>query len=235
MSPPKEGYPPTPEAIDAFLSSLSPWGLLHLKRQLRSGDFPLDGLAGMPDLPPEIFCHIVPLLGLKDVLNCRLVSRQWHHAWIHGAVVDDLCRHFFPGLLEIQLSKFDNNQLFLGAARKHARRHLARPKVMTIPWNESNEGFFTDVDESALARPGNKGDSYFLYHEQPVWYNNGKVAWQPDKTQVIIDDLRTRRRRRCYFGSTSLSGDFLDLAVCSDKVLLFKPGRYGPGRLSSKM
>lgn len=232
---PSRAHAPGPGDIDAFLSSLDPWGILHLRRQLHSGKHAVEGLAELADLPPEIICQIIPLLRLADILNCLLVSYGWHRAWSHNAVMGSLCRHFFSGLIEIHPDEPDHARLFLEAARKRLQRQHVRPKLWTIHRNTASTTDFLPISENESSLLTAQDQSPDPGLKDIVRYSNGKVAWQPSKSQVIIDDLRTKRRQRCYFGSTLLSGPHLELQVLSSKLLVLLPSRGELSPQKSKM
>lgn len=58
-----------------------------------------------------------------------------------------------------------------------------------------------------------------------IFYVDGKVVWQPDANQVVIDDLQTRRRRICAFDGMTLSSRMAGMRAASNKVIvLYEPG-----------
>lgn len=211
--------------VDAFLSSLPPADLVYLRSQVNKQ--PIAGMRCLPDLPPELLCILASHLQLTDISRCLGVSRAWRDAWTHGAVVERMCRDFFPGLLEIQPSTHDVQAVFTQAMAKYLRRAFAVPVEATIPWGmATNTGIFTVEAETEGSR--HHDDDPELVRIQTgtgVLYVNGKIMWQPDLFQVIVDDLRTRRRRRCTFTDHTSRGQLLFLAAASDKLLVFQYNR----------
>ena len=204
------------EAIDAFLSNLSHWGLLRVRNHLQSMRLKFSGLE---NLPPEIICEIAPHLDLQDLLNCRLVSREWFRSWTHKAVVATLCKDRFPGLMELHPST-KPDALFLKTAverLKWQRKDFCR---RIIPWDPSRS---TDEfrNESTLSTPGPAGDALetvpVVY---PVQYDDGMIAWQPRQDCVIVDDLRTSSRQRYGLAIESISGRCPQVEGVSRKLVV---------------
>ncbi|KAF7547055.1 hypothetical protein G7046_g9129 [Stylonectria norvegica] len=186
--------------IDTFLSSLSPWELLRVRGHLRNIS---PKFAGLEDLPPEVLIEIVPYLGVKDVLDCCLVSKSWARSWTHNAVLGALCHHNFAGLRDIRPST-DLKELFVKTARRRLARKTARFKKKIIPWDASwSTSEFTNENPMP---PSMKTDTApaLVGVNHPIRYADGKVAWRPNRDLVIIDDLRTRSRQRCTLGHLAL-------------------------------
>ncbi|KAL7794288.1 hypothetical protein V8C37DRAFT_377121 [Trichoderma ceciliae] len=212
------------QSLDALLDSLSSWDLLYMRNRFRDGHVKLDGFAGLRELPPEVFASIVPHLRLQDVLNCYLVCRDWREAWMQGAVATALCRHFFPGLLELYGGDVpDRHELFLASAKRYLRKHfMSRSKRSFVPWDVGwNTDYFVNPEEPPVGRQlGDLGLVDFGYGPLTVSYSSGKVAWQPDNCHVIVDDLHTRERARFSFGVDFISGRPLQLQAVTDSLVI---------------
>ncbi|KND94252.1 hypothetical protein TOPH_00805 [Tolypocladium ophioglossoides CBS 100239] len=221
-------------AIDAFLAGLSPWELIYLRSHFRDGRPKVGGLASFEDLPAELVCiTATEHLRLEDVLNCRRVSRAWRAAWDCEAVCSALCRYFFPGLVEIHAEDQEQasaRDLFLQEAEQFLRRRHGNPLQKSfIVWddawssevfrNNRPEGDDEDAPQSNILAPPQSHQSL------PVVYGDGKVAWRPSNTRIIIDDLRTRQRQICSFSQFYLSGLILNLeSVTKDLLVLVAKG-----------
>ncbi|KID85295.1 Cyclin-like F-box [Metarhizium guizhouense ARSEF 977] len=208
--------------IDAFLATLSPWDLLYLRGKFRSG-IPITGLAGLPDLPAEIISLIVIQLTLDDIVNCRLVSRDWYSSWTQGAVITALSHFFFPGLIEKhkQLSNPQSLHRLVQASVARALRRQARPsRISFITWRERHCPVFRRPGEEAEAPL----DCHRLSYEFPgpgASYDRARLAWQADQLKVVVDDLRTCERHDCSLTEMYLQGQELTLQGMSRELLVF--------------
>lgn len=209
------------ESLDALLDSLSAWDLLHIRSRFIDGSVRLDGFAGLSELPPEVFAYIIPHLGLRDVLNCYLVSRDWREAWMQGAVASALCSRFFPGLLELYHNDVpDRNQLFRATAQQYMRKLYVKRSFVAWDVGWSSDIFTNAEDPPASRQLGNLREVNFGFGPLTVHYSSGKLAWQPDNCHVIVDDLYTRERSRFSFGMDFISGRPLQLQAVTDSLVV---------------
>ncbi|TWU74012.1 hypothetical protein ED733_000468 [Metarhizium rileyi] len=188
--------------VDAFLTTLSPWDLLYLRSKFRRGDISITGLAGLPDLPAEILSLIVIQLTLDDIVNCRLVSRDWYATWTQGAVITALGHFFFPGLIE-RSEWLNDRQL------PHDLVQARRTEVEDQVWEGHRTSFYS-------AGP-------------PVFYDRGCLAWQASEANIVVDDLRTCERRDCSLMEMHLQGQKFVLQGMSREMLVFVVMRVGAG------
>ncbi|RCI16423.1 hypothetical protein L249_3125 [Ophiocordyceps polyrhachis-furcata BCC 54312] len=207
-------------SIDKFLTSLSPWEIIYVRDALRSGKVSVQGLASFDDLPDELADPILCHLRLEDIFNCLLVSRGWWSKIKNEDVSRSLCKRFFPGLLNTETKPAP--VLFLEAVRRYRQRrpHKAKRKRF-IGWNTgwSTKTFSNPVqpvDDSSVRR-----DPSFDEERLIIRYKDGNLAWQPNPTTVIIDNLRTLNRLHCPLGRFIVSGQALRLiAVTRSLVVL---------------
>ena len=219
--PGRDPAQPRREVLDGLLADLSVWDVLYIRQKFRDGQIPVTGLATLVDLPPEIISQIGWYLPLDTILDCRLVCRGWRKAWTHGAVVTSLCQHFFPGLLEVHRAQLSAQEtLFRSEARRHLRRRLEDHEETFIPWNAqgTTETFRGNFGSSTPA--SKDADRLRLDSSHQVLYCNGKVAWQPESSCVLIDDLRVRKRARCAFVHETVLGHHLVLRALSQSLVV---------------
>ncbi|PNY28363.1 Uncharacterized protein TCAP_01707 [Tolypocladium capitatum] len=216
-------------AIDAFLAGLSPWELMYLRNRLRDGRAKVAGLASFEDLPAELVCAIATEhLRLEDVLNCRRVSQTWRAAWDREAVCLTLCRYFFPGLVEVHGEDREQTlarDLFLREAEQFLRRRHGKPlQKCFIVWHDAwSSGVFRNKrpeGEEENSLQGYMPNSSRNHEGPPVVYGDGKVAWRPSNTRIVIDDLRTRQRQNCSLSQLYLSGLILDMESVTKDLLV---------------
>lgn len=183
--------------VAAFLTTLSPWDLLYLRNEFRHNRISLNGLARLSDLPAEILCVIATHLTIDDVVNCRLVSRDWLTSWTQGAVITGISHFFFPGLLERhkELNDAQSAETLLQSSMvKYLRRRHARPhRSSFILWQHPSPAFrgVNAIDQLE------SGPVCFYSPGPPVFYDKGRIAWQTSGFSTTVDDLRTCERRDC--------------------------------------
>ncbi|KPM43449.1 hypothetical protein AK830_g3107 [Neonectria ditissima] len=194
--------PERKDELDQFLSSLSAWDLRYVQKRLQNVR---PNLAGLEDMPPEIIWKLVPHLDLEDIITCRLVSKAWARAWSHAAVTPFLCHRFAPGMLESR--PFESpSQVFATSIRQKKTRQNARFfKKFWVPWNQAwDSGVFTNVLPTPQFLQG-RGPQ-FVHGQYPVWYADGKVAWQPRLDLVIVDDIKKMSRQRLICSTLPVPG-----------------------------
>lgn len=148
-------------------------------------------LAGLEDMPPELICLLEPHLELRDVLSCQLVSKAWSGAWSQDGVAYQVCNRYFPGLMEMHpFEAF--GRLLVDALNKRRREHSSK---RLIRWNTNWE---TPIFQNPSRRPRSIPLDTGSEHSQqyPIRYVDGKMAWQPRRDLVIVDDLNTKIRQR---------------------------------------
>ena len=217
--------------VDAFLATLTPWELVYARTHFRT--LTISGLASLPDLPSELVCHIATQLSLPDILAARQVSRSWRAAWTHGPVVSGVCHHFFSGLLELYNARThwgSARELFDAAAKRYLTRYYARPaRTAFISWDAGwNSGVFTNRKPlDARNPPSFRRQVCFYAQGPPVFYARGILAWQPAKSYVIVDDLRSCRRSVCMLTPILMSGQLISLHAVSERLLIFAATNNG--------
>ncbi|KAF5139200.1 hypothetical protein E5D57_002992 [Metarhizium anisopliae] len=217
--------------MDAFLATLSPWDLLYLRGKFRSG-IPITGLAGLPDLPAEVISLIVIELTLDDIVNCRLVSRDWYSSWTQGPVITALSHFFFPGLIEKhkQLSNLQSPHRLVQASVANAlrRRHSRPSRTSFILWREPRCPVFRRPGEEA-EEPLDCRRLSFDLPGPTAFYDRGRLAWQANKLKIVVDDLHTCERHDCSLTEMHLHGQELTLQGMSRELLVFIAKRVGAG------
>lgn len=209
-------------AIDGFLGSLSSWDLLYLRRRMHIHEARIK-LASLEDLPAEIIIYISQFLELEDLLTCANVCRSWHAAWTFGAVTASVCCRYFAGLTEkYGLAHSDGQRLFSENARLYIDKYL-RPR----PNAYFSSRLFVGTNE-ALGVEDMREDAFHMSEcldfgfESPLMcYDDGVLAWQPEDSYVIVNDLRTLARSRCSFGASLIAGRKLHLQALTRKLIVF--------------
>lgn len=210
------------QAIDGFLSSLSSWDLIYLRRRMLVHESRIK-LASLEDLPAEIIIYIAQFLELEDLLTCVNVSRSWHEAWNFGAVTASLCCRYFPGLTEQHnLPHSAGQKLFSEHARRYIDKYLRpRPNVFySSRWfvGSNDSPGLEDMRQDAFHR---SECLEFGLDSFQMCYSEGLLAWQPDDSYVIINDLKTLTRSRCSFGASLVAGRQLDLQALTRQLVVF--------------
>ncbi|KAH6897136.1 hypothetical protein B0T10DRAFT_176767 [Thelonectria olida] len=181
-------FPERRNELNRFISSLSPWELLYMRQKMQQTTIKL---AGLEDMPPELICLLEPHLELRDVLSCQLVSKAWSGAWSQDGVAYQVCNRYFPGLMEMHpFEAF--GRLLVDALNKRRREHSSK---RLIRWNTNWE---TPIFQNPSRRPRSIPLDTGSEHSQqyPIRYVDGKMAWQPRRDLVIVDDLNTKIRQR---------------------------------------
>jgi hypothetical protein len=109
------------------------------------------------------------------------------------------------------------------------RRRLARPlRASFVFWNEQHCPVFSGSNEGEVESAKYYRTSYYTVGP-PVFYNRGRLAWQPSSTKIVIDDLRTCERRHCSLTEMHLQGQKLVLQGMTREILVFvvKQGAAG--------
>ena len=210
------------DAIEKFLNSLSSWDLITLRTKLRAQESRIK-LAALEDLPPEIIIYITQYLELRDLLNCARVNRNWREAWTLGPVTASVCCRYFPGLTESRgVPHSEGHTLFARASARYIDKYLRRSTnhysmqrwyagdASSTDWEDTREDVFHQYE-------------YLSFGENPIQtcYQDGKIAWQPENSYVVVTDIVANRRKRCGFGGSLVEGRRLDLqAISSDLVVL---------------
>ncbi|KAF4990643.1 hypothetical protein FDECE_14308 [Fusarium decemcellulare] len=206
------------EAIDRFLSDLSPWDLLYLRGKLRNTTIILSTLV---DLPPEIICLVLSYLDINDFRSCRLVSKAWAATWTQDAVFLWACRQFFPGFLETYHT-MPGKQLYSLAIKKRNKWHRPHCKFKWIRWNQRFNRIFNETPP-----PSSQSGAQFVDVVYPFLYAREKLAWQPSLGQVIVDDLRNRKRQRFLPQDGAMSGTQFRVVAISYQLLVLVGVGFG--------
>ncbi len=223
------------EAIDSFLNSLSSWDLITLRTQLRAQESRIR-LASLEDLPPEIIIYVAQYLELQDLLTCSRVSRSWRAAWTLGPVTASLCCRYFPGLTESRgLQHSEGHSLFARASARYIDKYLRRTTnaYAMLPWctGDAATTAWEDTREDAFHQY-----EYLAFGENPIQtcYQDGKLAWQPENSYVVVTDISESRRKRCSFGGSLVAGRRLDLQAISSELVVLSPVDVSGNRLSCR-
>ncbi|KAG6009452.1 hypothetical protein E4U21_002367 [Claviceps maximensis] len=213
--------------LDAFLASLSPWDMLYLRTEFRKGNIKISGLATLPDLPAEILSMVATKLEPEDIHHCQIVSRSWHAAWTHGAVLAPICHHLFPGLLEkaaIDQDPRSTAELFQSCIARqlwHKRGPYSKPS--SIEWKRTSSAATPTSQQSRLGG-GSEPWKEFAYTD--VFYEGGLLAWEEGSTGAIVHDLRTDQRRQCNLINFWMNGETFRLTGMSSSLLVFTVGTF---------
>lgn len=208
-------------AIDSFLSSLSPWDQLYARRRLNEAC--VTGLASLIDLPPELVLCISEYITLQDVLNCRLVCRDWNQVWFSRPVMKGLSLKWFGPPAELYESQSIQREHFMKEITNHLRGHAPeKSQRLFIPWNHGMRSEFFENEHAN--RPVDHAGVVSCELMQPrcaVVYQDGILAWQPEHNIAIIDNLQTRRRQRHVFGDVLMHGWTSVLQAVSRELAVF--------------
>lgn len=212
------------DMIQQFLTNLSPWERLYMRKQIQHT--PIE-LATLEDMPPEVICLFESHMELRDVLFCQLVSKSWAKAWSHSAVINQLLDRYFPGVAEIHRS--EQPRRLLAKALAVRGRKFCQKRV--IEWNMNWE---TASFRNVTPRPNAILPNAHLQRSQryPVRYVNGKLAWQPFPELIVVDDLNVKSRQRVVCPELARTNRYQMVGV-SDSLLVFFSA--GPHNLISNM
>jgi hypothetical protein len=215
--------------LRALLNVLTPWEVLEMRRSLKDM---VPALATLTDLPPELVAIIGTHLDLVSLTRCLRVSKAWGVAWRHGVVVTDVCRHFFPGLIETSAEKGELFPLLQEASRKYVARALCKSTGFGVLWYQypQQEPFTVNM----AIHPGSKLPSLDVNSAEQglnganppyrlarrAFYSHGMVAWQPDCCTTVLDHLYKRTRRACRPPGCILGASYLTLVGLSKDLLV---------------
>jgi hypothetical protein len=206
-------FPERRDELDRFISSLSPWELLYMRQQMQQTAIKL---AGLENMPPELICLLEPHLDLRDILSCQLVSKGWARAWSQGGVVYQVCNRYFPGLMETHPLE-PPGRLLVDALTRRRREYSSK---RLIQWNTNWE---TPLFQNPSRRPRSIPLDTTSEHSQqyPIRYVDGKVAWQPRRDLVLVDDLNTKTRQRVVCPRLEPPLRYQLMALSSQLVVFF--------------
>lgn len=186
-------------AFDVFLDHLSPWELIYVRTKACAITVEAtkeNGFATCETLPPEVLECIAPHLTPCDVLRLRQVSQGWRHCWMNYHVLRTVFQRFYPGILEADAP--DPERLLISTMGSYRRKRTRDWLGGFIPFVP--ERFHIPARDGLLTTSLSLGTTG-AYMRRPgpyPFYNEGKVAWQRFNGHVIIDDLRTGKRVRCF-------------------------------------
>lgn len=211
------------QVIDGFLGSLSSWDLVYLRRRMHAHEARIR-LAALEDLPAEIIIYIAQFLELEDLLACAHVCRHWHAAWTFGAVTASLCCRYFAGLTESHgLAHAAGHDLFSARARRYIGKYLR-------PWPNAylSTRWFVGANNEPQRSEDMREDAFhrsecldFGLDSPPMCYGDGLLAWQPEDSYAVINDLKSLTRTRCSFGASLVAGRKLDLQAVTRQLVVF--------------
>lgn len=192
------------QRIDDLVEQLSSWELVHLRQQLRQRVIQLKSLQ---DLPSELICIIViDHLDAKHALRLTRVCRAWRAAVQQTDVGRSLCRAHFPGLLE--MSKYELGDEF--SVFRNTYMRLRRKYQRKTPNLFSLQRWFVEGEQSA-------------FEERTVntVYSSGKMAWQPNESFFVFQDLKNADApHQVHLTSAVVSGRKLDLLAMSNHLVV---------------
>ncbi|KJZ74397.1 hypothetical protein HIM_06207 [Hirsutella minnesotensis 3608] len=139
------------------------------------------------DLNADIIYLLIPDLDIGDILNCRNVSKSWRQYWDRDDIAIFLCRHHFPGLLDIHATS-DNaimHQLFLPRAMTCMRKLLVKPAQKSfISWQELD--YLPYRDEGLRRRDHGRLLHWPDRQSQDLAFCDEMIAWQQKHTHAIV-------------------------------------------------
>jgi F-box domain len=216
-----------------LLTHLSPWELWDLKNRIREYKLPF---ATLVNLPPEVLTLVGEHLDLIDLAHCTGVSKSWRAKWKHEAVMTALCRHFFPGLIETS-AEVNSSALFHDTSRKYVVRAKAKYTAYShVPfeWTSAEDLGFSVVNKihsdfgltpaTSSSDPGRSGIDFSRRHKGlPVRYSHGRVVWQHELAEFIVDDLHTKVRRVLRVPRWNITFRKIDLFGVSKDLIVTSP------------
>ncbi|KAG9252379.1 uncharacterized protein F5Z01DRAFT_690579 [Emericellopsis atlantica] len=188
-------------ALSAVLSSdaMDPWTLIELRRALRCVDIKARatterGFHSLEHLPPELITRIADGLTLHDLLTTRLVSRPWKETMWQPLLCLTIAREGFLGLE--QLHAHENiHKTLEGAILAHLalvnRSVGGQGALHAIPFYEATPM----VDNSKRPLSAIQGRFVESGKAPACLYRNKRLAFQPSKDKIVIDDLENGTRR----------------------------------------
>lgn len=184
------------DTADTILETLSPWDILHLRRRLLSLDVDKKAFATWANLPLEILYHITDYLTTKDILACRLVSREWRKAWLQDGLLMRVLKVYYPGLIKANPRNLTRERLLLDVLHSYRRKKVSGLKGTFVPWFSEDPGpvRVTSSGVPTYRLTANLRDDPTVGVALSPMYSDGKVAWQIIDQQFIVDDLKTARR-----------------------------------------
>lgn len=210
------------QAIDGFLGSLTSWDLIYLRRRMHEHEKRIH-LASFEDLPAEIIIYIAQYMELEDLLTCRNVCRSWREAWTFGAVTASLCCRYFPGLTEMSnLPHSAGQELLADTSKRYIGKYLRpRPNAYFLSrWFLGDK--YSEEAEDMREDIFHRSDCLdFGPDRVQMCYQDGMLAWQPDDSYTIVNDLRRMTRKRCSFGASLVAGRKLDLQAITRELVVF--------------
>lgn len=185
----------------------------------------------IPLFPTDILVEITPYLSPLDITNILDVSKAWRKSWSQRDVVRALAKHHMPKFLQFYTyqnrlqSSEETDQGFSDAFYQAALKFNIRQQGLfqsmisnPAPWLHfaTRDRFFTLEPTDSIKDwddvfpdgddEGHVMDDVSTETDVPspcrnFAYCNGKVAWQPDTTDMnlasltFVDDLRKQQRR----------------------------------------
>ncbi|KAK5660877.1 hypothetical protein OQA88_12248 [Cercophora sp. LCS_1] len=197
---------PRTEQLRALVASLSLQEARELSKMLSEIDFRVD----IPsNVPAELRLLIANHLDMAGFLAALSVSKGWREMWLQESMIKVLAHRLIPGFVEYyDLKKATTTmqplpQEFARAARRRLIRQsgkfqscitysLLHPTVDS-PFEFASEKCKEEFETFTADFDGGRMGFYFATR-----YNNGRFAWKtdrPDDPRVVVDDLRTQRRK----------------------------------------
>ena len=198
----------------------------HLREQLDRVDLRMDIVA---NLPVELRVEVAGYIGPFDVFNVLNVSKGWRALWTQLDVLQRLADRFLPGFVkyyrlvaELNSERPDWERLFCDSMRRFRARSLSKPRlVRRYELPVTKEEF--DGDDFKLS-PDSPPFSEWPRRPQDAGsprYTNGRLAWQPSNTQVIlVDDFRSCSRSAFLVPDLALHGHTLRLLGLGDQLVV---------------
>ncbi|KAI6778759.1 uncharacterized protein J7T54_005862 [Emericellopsis cladophorae] len=188
-------------ALSAVLSSdaMDPWTLIELRRALRCVDIKARatterGFHSLEHLPPELIMRIANGLKMHDLLTTRLVSRPWKETLWQPLVCLTIAREAFPGLEQLHAHQNIHTTLegaILTQLALVSRSVEGRSALHAIPFYEATP--MVEPPKSLLSAI--QGRFVESGKAPACLYRNKRLAFQPSKDKIVIDDLGNGTRR----------------------------------------
>lgn len=158
-------------------------------------------------LPVEINVVIAKHLGRYDIVVCLGVSRQWRKKFRSKALMYSAIQRFFPSLVPSkgstdQDTTVDYYPIFnYGIRRGFNRDHGTHSGMLAKTYAWKDERLF-DLDTKFHLSGGDGSDDAYVPSQflstgvgQTAVYACGHLGWMPFLNIVVVDNLRTKKRR----------------------------------------
>jgi hypothetical protein len=135
------------------------------------------------ELPPELLLIIVDHLDLKDIIKLRSVSRNWNKRFSHPEFCIGIVRKHFRSVWEYQYKNLNVSaqDVMSGALQKWLQDAILKRIRRLHGSYQSMSVYYNNYHGDVLVPQR-------LIRERQ--YNNGRVAFQPNRTAITVKSLR---------------------------------------------